>query len=111
MRKNWVGAEIYMENFNPDKTVISIRQTVEQNRDLVPSLIHLHTLTSCDTVPKLYRIGKAKALAVLKKYPLKYVGDSSADIEDVKMEGRLFIAQCHGMKDTSLSKKRDILKY
>ena len=29
MRKNWVGAEIYMENFNPDKTVISIRQTVE----------------------------------------------------------------------------------
>ena len=58
MKKNWVGVEIYMENFNPDKTVISIRQTVEQDRDLVPSLIPLHALTGCDTVPKLYGIGR-----------------------------------------------------
>ena len=106
MKKNWVGAEIYMDSFNPDKTGISIRQTVERNRDLVPSLIPLHALTDCDTFPKLYGIGKAKALAVLKKHPLKYVGNSSADIENVKMEGRPFIAQCYGMKDTSSSKNR-----
>ena len=54
----------------------------------------------------LYGIGKAKALAVLKKHPLKYVGDASADIEDVKVEGRSFIAQCYGMKDASSSKNR-----
>ena len=47
-------------------------------------------------------------LAVLKKYPLKYVADSSANIEAVKMEGRSFIAQCYGMKCyTSSLKNRD----
>ena len=93
MKKNWVGAEVYMENFNPGKTVISIRQTAERNRGHFPSLIPLHALTGCDTAPKLYGIGKAKALAALKKHTLKYVEDSSADIEDVEMEGRSFIAQ------------------
>ena len=47
MKKNWFGAEIYMENFNPDKTVISIRQTAERNRGHFPSLIPLHALTGC----------------------------------------------------------------
>ena len=112
VKKNRVGAGIYMGNFNPDKTIFNIRQTVEWNRYLVPFLIPLHALTSCDTVPKLYGIRKAKALAVSKKHPLKYVRDSSADIEDVKTEGRSFIAQCYGMKDTSSSKNRyfEILK-
>ena len=62
MKKNWVGVEIYMANFNPYKTGISTRQTVEQNRDLVPSLSPLHALTGCDTVLKLYQIGKEKGL-------------------------------------------------
>ena len=93
MKKNWVGAEVYMENFNPGKTVISIRQTAERNRGHFPSLIPLHALTGCDTAPKLYGIGKAKALAALKKHTLKYVEDSSTDFEDVEMEGRSFIAQ------------------
>ena len=29
MKKNWAAAEVYMEDFNPDKTLISIRRTVE----------------------------------------------------------------------------------
>ena len=51
-----------MANFNPYKTGISTRQTVEQNRDLVPSLTPVHALTGCDTVLKLYQIGKEKGL-------------------------------------------------
>lgn len=62
MKKNWVGVEIYMANFIPYKAGISTRQTVEQNRDLVPSLSPLHALTGCDTVLKLYQIGKEKGL-------------------------------------------------
>ena len=106
IKKNWAETEIYMENFNPDKTLISIRRTVKKNKELAPSLIPLHALTGCDTVPMLYGIGKAKALAVLKKHPLKFLGDSTADIEDVKMEGKSFIARCYGMKDTNSSKNR-----
>ena len=104
VKKNWAAAEVYMEDFNPDKTLISIRRTVERNRDLVPSLIPLHALTGCDTVPMLYGIGKAKALAVLKKHPLNYVGDASAGIEDVKVEGTSFIAQCYGMKNAKVQR-------
>ena len=106
VKKNWAAAEVYMEDFNPDKTLISIRRTVERNRDLVPSLISLQALTGCDTVPMLYGIGKAKALAVLKKHPPKYVGDAIADIEDVKVVGRSFTAPYYGMKDASSSKNR-----
>ena len=54
----------------------------------------------------LYGIGKAKAFAVLKKHPLKFLGDSTADLEDVKIEGKSFVALCYGMKDTSSSKNR-----
>ena len=92
VKKNWTAAEVDMEDFNPDKPLISIQRTIVRNRDLVPSLIPLHALTGCDTVPILYGIGKTKAFAVLKKHPLKYVGDASADIEDVKVEGRSLIA-------------------
>ena len=68
IKKNWAETEVYMENFNPDKTLIIIRRTVEKNKEFAPSLIPLHALTGCDTVPMLYGIGKAKALAVLKKH-------------------------------------------
>lgn len=97
IKKNFAGTEVYMDNFNPNKTLINIRRAVEKNIELVPSLIPLHSLTGCDTAP----IRKAKALAVLKKHLLKFLGDSTADIGDVKIEGKSFISRCYGMKDTS----------
>ena len=83
--------------------MISICRKIEKNRELVFSVIPLH---GCDSVLMLYGTGKAKAIALLKKHPLKFLGDSTADIEDVKIEGKSLIAQCYGMKNTSSSKIR-----
>ena len=67
----------------------------------------MHALTGCDTVPMMFGIGKAKALAVLKGHPLKHIGNTESDIEDVKKEGRSFIAHCYGVKkEPSSSKNR-----
>ena len=51
IKKNWAETEVYMEYF--DKTLINICRKGEKNREIVPSLIPLHALIGCDTVPML----------------------------------------------------------
>lgn len=44
------------------KSLISIRKIVEKYKDLIPSLLAVHALTRCDTVPKMLGTGKGKPL-------------------------------------------------
>ena len=95
---NWSGAEVYLEDFQAEKNIISIKKTVDKHKDIVPSLIALHAISGCDSVPAMFRIGKAKALSVVQKFPLKFIGRLDASEDDVIREGKTFVSKAYGMK-------------
>ena len=66
---NWSCSDVYMENFSPGKSIISIGRTVEQHHQIVPNLIGFHALTGCDSVP-MFEIGKGKVLSAFKQTSL-----------------------------------------
>ena len=97
---------LYMADFNEKKSITSIRDSVENHRQLIPNLLYVHALTGCDTVPMLYGIGKKKAINIAKKLPLSYLGQEDASDEQYLSESKRFIAACYGAKCESSSKNR-----
>ena len=108
--RGWWEAEVYMEDFKGEKNMISIRRTVEKYSHLVNSLIPVHALTGCDTVPMMFGIGKTKSVNIVSKQPLKFLGQTNADITSVLHEGKSFVAQCYGLNETDSSKNRFVYK-
>ena len=94
--KNWSNADIYMEEFIGEETLISIRKTEERHKDSIPSLLAVHALTGCDTVPNMSEIGKGKALNVMKKITLQCLGEKDASYTDFMEK---FVAHCYGMTE------------
>ena len=91
----WLNASIYMRDPRQNETkIIIINKTVVNYQDLIPSLIGLHTLTGCDSVPSMYGIGKSKGIQAAKKIKLIYIGNEQADIDNVIDEGKRFVAAC-----------------
>ena len=103
--KNW-QVKLYMADFSEKNRIISINESVENNKLLIPSLLSLHALTGCDTVAMLYGIGKKKAINIAKKYPLSYLGQECASPDQYLSESKKFIAACYGAKFESSSKNR-----
>ena len=95
-----------MADFSEKNRIISINESVENNKLLIPSLLSLHALTGCDTVAMLYGIGKKKAINIAKKYPLSYLGQECASPDQYLSESKKFIAACYGAKFESSSKNR-----
>ena len=63
-----------MQSFLSNKAAIIINDTVQYNNRVVSSLIGLHALSGCDSVPMMFGIGKAKALDVTKDFQMEYLG-------------------------------------
>ena len=87
-----------MEATHGERTLIDINATVAKYKEVIPSPLPLHALTGCDTVPKLYGIGKKKALNVLLKNKLDCVLDMNSSIEEVHEAAGQFIGLCYGVK-------------
>ena len=104
LQSDWSRAEVYLEDFQARKGIISIKETVEKNKSIVPSLTALHAISGCDSVPRMFGIGKAKALSVTRKKPLMFIGKLEASKEDVIQEAKSFVSKVYGMKDLSSSK-------
>ena len=86
-----------MDTFSDGKDkLISINNTVEAHKLEIKSLIRLHALSGCDTVPMMFRIGKAKALKAVKDAPLSLLGEKDVDIEKVTREAIVFVSRCYG---------------
>ena len=106
LKQNWSTADIYLESFQADKGVISIRRTVETHSSIIPSLTSLHAISGCDSVPKFFGIGKAKALTAIKKMPLDRIGKRDSNMSDVIEEGKRFVVKVYGVEDSFSSKNR-----
>ena len=96
LANGWCQINIYMETFTDESKIISINRSVECNRDIIPSLVALHALTGCDSVPMMFGIGKARGLKALKGNPLQFIDKKSAAMEKVLNEGFKMVASCYG---------------
>ena len=95
-----------MDPFSGGSKLISIKKSVNAKQHIMPSLVALHAIPGCDTVPMMFGIGKIKSLKVVEKVPLVHIGEVNAELEEVIDEEKRFLAKCYGQVETSSSKNR-----
>ena len=96
-----------MDPFSSESKVISIKKSTSSRPAIIPSLVALHAISGCNTVPKMFGVGKVKSLKAAEKVPLKYLGEQNSDLQEV-IEERIkkFVAKCFGQASTSSSRNR-----
>ena len=95
-----------MEDFKDTNKIIDIGKTVKKQTDIMPSITAVRAISGCDSVPRLFNIGKRKALSKVRNMPLRFTGKIESHKNDVLQEGKSFVSTLYGMKDTSSSKNR-----
>ena len=94
--KEW-NTKVFMNGFNKNSlTTISINETVQKHKSIVPPILAGHALTGCDSVPKLYGIGKAKAINALKSVSLSVFGNSESSKAIYMVDTKRLIARRYG---------------
>ena len=101
---HWAPKDVYTNPFSGGSKLIIIKKSVNAKQHIMPSLVALHAISGCDTVPMMFGIGKVKSLKVVKKVPLVHIGEVNAELEEVINEGKRFVAKCYGQVETSSSK-------
>ena len=93
--------DVLLTSLDESNKPISIKLTASKHASFASSLLAMHVLSGCDTVPMMCGIGKIGALNVIKKNPniLSSLGDLCAPISDVIDEGKSFVARCYGFND------------
>ena len=103
---HWAPKDVYMDPFSGGSKLISTKKSVNAKQHIMPSLVALHAISVCDTVPMMFGIGKVKSLKVVEKVPLVHIGQVNAELQEVIDEGKRFVAKCYGQVKTSSSKKQ-----
>ena len=75
---NCSSTKLYTDAFKDNNKIIIINRSVATNETFFPSLIALHALSGCDSVPMMFGIDKSKNLKAVSKVSLKYIGDVNA---------------------------------
>ena len=81
--------------------LLTLEKQLRKKKDVVLSLLAVHALSRCDSMPNLYGLGKKSVCFLLPKYLLQNLGEASADISDVIQEGKTFIAAHYGITNTT----------
>ena len=104
--QHWKDKSLYMDSFSSENRVINIKRSVDAKQHIMGSLVGLHAISGCDTVPMMFGIGKAKSLNAVEKVPLVYLGEKEENLTDVIEEGKKFVAECFGQTNPSSSLNR-----
>ena len=84
--------DILLESLEERQSLISIKKTAEKHGSIAFCLPVLHDLTGCDTVPKIFGIGKVSVLNVLQKNPLNHLRNFDALPEVITEKANTFVA-------------------
>ena len=57
---DWTPKYVYMDPFSGRSKLISIENSVNAKQHIMPSLVALHAISGCDTVPMMFGIGRVK---------------------------------------------------
>ena len=90
--QKWMG-DILLQSLEEGRSLISIKKTAEKHGSIASWLPAIYTLTGCDTVPKMFGIGKVSALNVLRKNPLNRLGNLDALPEAIAEEANTFVVR------------------
>lgn len=94
-----IETTVTMKSPKRSSPMIVINQSVIQNADIIPSLLAIHAIIGCDSVPATFNIGKLTALSVARKgYPLVKIGHLRSDMKAVLQEATKFMSLCYGVK-------------
>ena len=63
--KHSIELLLLMEAFASNRSMVEINKTAKRNAEIVPWLIAAHVLSVCDSVPKMFDIGKKKIVIVV----------------------------------------------
>ena len=77
-----------------------IKKTAEKHGSIASCLPAIHALTGCDTVPKMFAIGKVSALNALQKNPLNHLRILHALPEVIADKANRFAARCYAAKNS-----------
>ena len=67
----------------------------------MPSLVALHAISRCDTVPMMFGIEKVKSLKVAQKVRLVHIGEVNTELQEAIDKGKKIVAKCYGQVETS----------
>ena len=97
--QKWTG-DILLESLEEGRSLISNKKTAEKHGSITSCLPAMHALTGCDTVPKMFGIGKVSGLNVQQKNPLSHLGNLDTLPEVIAEEANAFVARCYGAKNS-----------
>ena len=101
----WQGckSKVLMEPFDTTQSLIEINETAKKHAEIVPSLTGAHALSGCDSVPKLYGIGKKTVMKHLKdqNLSLSSLGNTAASLAKVYVESTKLISSYYGVKNAN----------
>ena len=91
---------ILLKSLEERQSLISIKKTAEKHGSIASCLLAMHALTGCDTVPKMFDIGKVCVLNVQRKNPLDHLGNLDVLPDVIAEETNTFVARCYGAKNS-----------
>ena len=98
--KEGLTCNVSMESPIANRSVIDIKATALQHKELTSQPPASNALTGCDMVSFIFSIGKVTALKALRSgCQLKSLGEKDADIDVVVSEATAFVAACYGSKE------------
>ena len=86
-----------------------LTETVKKHKSIVPSILAGHALTGCDSVRKLYGIGKTKAINALKSVSLSAFGNPESSEAEYMDDVKHFIAKYYGPDNKKSSENRPVI--
>ena len=95
--QKWTS-DILLKSLEEGQPLISIKNTAEKHGSIASCLPAMHALTGCDTVPKVFDIGKVCAMNALRKNPLDDLGNLDVLRLASAAEANTFVARCYGPK-------------
>ena len=102
-----LSSTTYKQGISTKRNIFDVRETVRSNEDIVPFIVAAHSLSGYDTVAPYHGMGKMTVVKRLKDgKKLSLLRQLDSDIDDVIKEATLFVSDCYGFQQQSMTKFR-----
>ena len=101
-----------MQGTSSERSIYDIKETVEANKEIMPSIVAAHALSGCDSVAPYHGVGKLSIIKRLKEgMKLLHMGCLNEDFGKVIEEATTLISDCYGYPDVSMTQCQNKVLY
>ena len=102
-----LSCKVYMQGTSSERIIYDIKETVEANKEIMPSIVSAHALSGCDSVAPYHGVGKLSIIKRLKEgMKLLHVGCLNEDFGKALVEATTLVSDCYGYPDVSMTQCR-----